>query len=165
MIVAHTQTLLIRHLTLGDASFVLRQLNEPSFLQFIGDRGVRNLIDAENYLCSGPIAGYAANGHGLNAVTLTSSGATIGMCGMLKRDTLPEPDLGYAFLPEYTGLGYAEQACRAVIADARDALGIGAMLAIVQPDNPASIKLLGKLGFVLLGQFDNLLRFRRTADL
>jgi [ribosomal protein S5]-alanine N-acetyltransferase len=160
VIIAQTKTLQLRHFNLGDAAFVLRQLNEPSFVQFIGDRGVRTIEDAENYLRKGPVAGYAANGHGLNAVVLKSSGAIIGMCGVLRRDTLPEPDLGYSFLPEYTGFGYAEQACMAVIANARDTLKISAMMAIVQPDNSASIRLLGKLGFDLLGQFEDLLRFR-----
>ncbi len=138
----------LRHFTLDDAPFVLRLLNTPGFLQFIGDRGVRTLSDAENYLRTGPMASYAANGHGLDAVVLHDGDICVGMCGILQRETLPGPDLGYAFLPEYTGLGLAEEATRAALKHAREALHFSEMLAIVQPDNAASIKLLHKLGFV-----------------
>lgn len=143
-----TARLRLRHFTLDDAPFVLRLLNEPSFLQFIGDRGVRTLADAENYLRTGPMASYAAHGHGLDAVVLHAGDVCIGMCGILRRETLPGPDLGYALLPEYTGAGLAEEAIRAVLQHARDVLHFPEMLAIVQPDNAASIKLLHKLGFV-----------------
>ena len=147
-VIACTARLSLRHFTLDDAPFVLRLLNDPSFLQYIGDRGVHNHDDAENYLRCGPLASYAANGHGLDAVVLHDGGICIGMCGIVRRDTLPGPDLGYAFLPEYTGAGLAEEATRAALKHARDALHFSEMLAIVQPDNAASIKLLHKLGFV-----------------
>lgn len=138
----------LRHFTLDDAPFVLRLLNDLSFLQFIGDRGVRTLADAENYLRNGPMASYAANGHGLDAVVLHDGDVCIGMCGILRRETLPGPDLGYALLPEYTGLGLAEEATRVALKHACDVLHFPEMLAIVQPDNAASIKLLHKLGFI-----------------
>lgn len=147
-VIARTSRLSLRHFTLDDAPFILRILNDPGFLQYIGDRGVRKLEDAENYLRNGPIASYAAYGHGLNAVVLNDGNICIGMCGIVRRDTLPGPDLGYAFLPEYTGAGLAEEATRAALKHARDALHFSEMLAIVQPDNAASIKLLHKLGFI-----------------
>ncbi len=147
-VIARTERLSLRHFNLDDAPFVLRLLNDPSFLQYIGDRGVRTLEDAENYLRSGPIASYAANGHGLGAVVLRDGNICIGMCGIVRRDTLPGPDLGYAFLPEYTGAGLAQEATRAALKHARDALHFSEILAIVQPDNAASIKLLRKLGFI-----------------
>lgn len=147
-VIARTERLSLRHFNLDDAPFVLRLLNDPSFLQYIGDRGVRIVEDAENYLRNGPMASYAANGHGLDAVVLHDGGICVGMCGIVRRDTLPGPDLGYAFLPEYTGAGLAEEATRAALEHARDALHFSEMLAIVQPDNAASIKLLNKLGFV-----------------
>jgi len=147
-VIARTERLSLRHFTLNDAPFVLRLLNDPSFLQYIGDRGVRTLEDAENYLRCGPLASYVANGHGLDAVVLHEGDICIGMCGIVRRDTLPGPDLGYAFLPEYTGAGLAEEATRAALKHARDALHFSEMLAIVQPDNAASIRLLHKLGFV-----------------
>jgi [ribosomal protein S5]-alanine N-acetyltransferase len=157
--VAQTERLLIRQFKMADAGFVLRLLNEPSFLEFIGDRAVRTLADAEQYLRAGPIASYLQNGHGLSAVVLKSSDELIGMCGVLKRDTLPEPDLGYAFLPEFTGAGYAFEAAKACMRHAKQVLQIPALLAIVQADNSASIKLLVKLGFAKQVAEPPLLRF------
>lgn len=147
-VIARTSRVSLRRFTLDDAPFALRILNDPGFLQYIGDRGVRKLEDAENYLRNGPIASYAAYGHGLNAVVLNDGNICIGMCGIVRRETLPGPDLGYAFLPEFTRAGFAEEATRAALSHARDALHFSEMFAIVQPDNAASIKLLRKLGFV-----------------
>jgi RimJ/RimL family protein N-acetyltransferase len=138
-----TERLLIRPLTPGDAPFIQRLLNEPSFLQHIGDKGVRTEEDAVAYLENGPMASYARHGHGLMAVMLKATGEPIGMCGLLKRDTLDLPDLGYAFLPEAWGRGYALEAGRAAMDQARR----DRILAIVSQDNEASIKLLLKLGF------------------
>jgi [ribosomal protein S5]-alanine N-acetyltransferase len=158
--VAKTARLRIRHFNLADAPFIVSLLNTPGFLAYIGDRGVRTLMDAEHYLHSGPIASYHAHGHGLSAVELLSDGSLIGMCGVLKREHLAEPDLGYALLPEFTGLGYAFEAASACIAHARSTLNMPALLATVQPNNQASIRLLGALGFVSLGQFEDVLRYR-----
>lgn len=156
--------LIIRHLQLDDADFVVEQLTDADFLRYIGDRGVRGREDALRYLREGPIASYAKNGFGLNAVIERQSGRCIGMCGVLRRDTLPEPDLGYAFLPESRGQGYAVEAADAVVRHARDALGLTALLAIVQADNAASIKLLEKVGFQYLETVDGLLRYRLTSS-
>lgn len=145
--IATTERLILRRFTLDDAPFVLRLLNDANFLRFIGDRGVCDLSDAENYLRTGPMASYERHGHGLNAVVLRAGNVCVGMCGVLQRETLAGPDLGYAFLPEFTGLGLAEEATRATLKHARDVLQMPEMLAIVQPDNLASIKLLHKLGF------------------
>ncbi len=157
--VAQTERLLIRQFKLADADFLVLLLNQPSFLRYIGDREVRNIADAQAYLHAGPLASYAQHGHGLNAVVLKATGALIGMCGVLKRDTLPEPDLGYAFLPEFTGAGYAFEAAKACMRHAKQALQIPALLAIVQADNSASIKLLMKLGFAKQVAEPPLLRF------
>lgn len=139
-----TPHLLLRPFTLEDAAFALRLLNEPSFLQHIGDKQVRTEADAVHYLESGPLASYARHGHGLMAVELKATGKPIGMCGLLKRDNLEHPDLGYAFLPEAWGRGYGLEAAQAILHQAqRDRV-----LAIVSPANEASIKLLGKLGFI-----------------
>jgi ribosomal-protein-alanine N-acetyltransferase len=149
-VIATTERLILRRFTLDDAPFVLRLLNDANFLRFIGDRGVRNLIDAKNYLRTGPMASYETHGHGLNAVVLLAGNEfdlCVGMCGILQRDNLPGPDLGYALLPEFTGLGLAEEAARAALEHARDLLQMPEMLATVRPDNVASIKLLHKLGF------------------
>jgi [ribosomal protein S5]-alanine N-acetyltransferase len=154
-----TPRLQLRHLNLDDAADIARLLQTPGFLQFIGDRGVRNEVDAIRYLTDGPIASYAKNGFGLNAIIHKRDQVLIGMCGILKRENLPEPDLGYALFPEYFGLGYAAEAAGACVAFARE-LGIPALLAIVQGDNASSIRLLTSLGFEAAGTHEAILKFR-----
>lgn len=146
MIVLETDRLVLRHLTLNDAPFILELLNEPSFLRFIGDRGVRSQQDARQYILHGPIASYRKNGFGLWLVFLKETGDPIGICGLLKRDALPDPDVGFAFLPAYWRHGYAFEGASAVLAHGRGSLGLKRILAITAPDNQASIALLGKLG-------------------
>jgi GNAT superfamily N-acetyltransferase len=136
----------------GDSSsedaFMLGLLNEPSFLRHIGDRGVRDLDGARQYLQMGPIASYQRHGFGLDKIVLESSGECIGVCGLVKRDALPDPDLGYALLPAFWGHGYAAEAAAEVLGHAREGLGFGRILAITDPANAASIGLLRRLGFV-----------------
>lgn len=147
MIVLTTRRLELAQLSERDAEFVLGMLNEPSFLRFIGDRGVRSLEDARRYVRDGPINGYERHGHGLLRVSRKADGAPIGMCGVLKRDTLPDPDLGFSFLPDYWSQGYAFEAASACMRHAREVLGLGRILAVTTHDNGPSIRLLGKLGF------------------
>ena len=147
MIVVETKRLRLRHFTADDAEFVLRLLNEPSFLQNIGDRGVRDVDDAVRYLENGPIASYAQHGHGLNAVLLKESGEPIGMCGLLKREQYDDVDVGYAFLPEFWGQGYAVEAASAVLEHGRRTLGLTRAIALVSPGNAGSVRVLEKLGF------------------
>lgn len=138
---------------LEDAAFFLRLLNEPSWLENIGDRGVRTLADAEGYIRSNIRAGYQVHGFGLYAVQLRMMPLLIGLCGLLKRDFLSSPDLGFALLPEYVGHGYATEAARAVMSDAESELGIERLYAIVRSGNQRSVKLLGQLGFRHEGPF------------
>jgi ribosomal-protein-alanine N-acetyltransferase len=145
--VLETARLALREFDARDAEFVLRLVNEPSFLRYIGDRGVRTLDDARKYIADGPVAGYARDGHGLMRVERKSDGASLGMCGLLKRDALPEPDIGFSFFPEYWSQGYALEAASAVMRHARDTLAIGRILAITTRDNASSMRLLDKLGF------------------
>jgi ribosomal-protein-alanine N-acetyltransferase len=142
-----TERLELHPFTEADAGFVLRLLNEPSFLRYIGDRGVHDLDSARRYIADGPVAGYARYGHGLLRVLRRSDGASIGMCGVLRRDSLPAPDLGFSFFPDYWSQGYAQESARAVMDHARQSLDIGRILAITTQDNEASMRLLGKLGF------------------
>jgi RimJ/RimL family protein N-acetyltransferase len=121
-------------------------MNDPDWLRFIGDRGVHTLADAENYIRNGPQAMFARFGHGLRLVERCEDGMAMGMCGLLKRDALPHPDIGYAFLPEFRAQGYALEAAEATLGDARQRLRLGHVLAIVSPDNTASIRLLERLG-------------------
>jgi RimJ/RimL family protein N-acetyltransferase len=153
--IIETERLILRHLSADDAEFVLALLNEPSFIRYIGDKGVRNLEDARRYINDGPVKSYEVNGFGLNLVQLKTGNTPIGICGVLKRDTLPDPDIGFAFLPSYWNQGYALESAAAVMAHARETLGLGRILAITSPDNEASEKLLGKIG----------LRFRRLVKL
>lgn len=144
-----TGRLHLREFTPEDAGFALRQLNEPSFIENIADRGVRDLEQARTYLLNGPMAAYAQNGFGLWAVLEKQSGRIIGMCGLIKRPNLEHADLGYAFLPEYFGQGFAFEACTASMAAASRDFGLPQLLAIVNPDNMPSRRLLEKLGFRL----------------
>ncbi|SDX96233.1 GNAT family N-acetyltransferase [Lysobacter enzymogenes] len=141
-----TQRLTLSELTAGDAGFILELVNEPGFLGGIGDRGVRDLDSALRYIQDGPAASYARHGYGLWRVELRDSGEPVGMCGLLCRDTLPDPDLGYAFLQRHWQRGYAVEAGAAVLRYARESLALPRVLAIVNPDNAASIKVLERLG-------------------
>ncbi len=145
-LVAKTPRLQLHRLEAADAAFILQLVNEPSWLEFIGDKGVRTLDDARAYIVNGPVAMYASHGHGLYRVDLTHSGEAIGLCGLIKRDTLADVDIGYAFLPAHWGHGYAEEATRATLSHARDILGLKRIVAIVTPTNARSIRLLEKIG-------------------
>ena len=143
-----SERLLLRELTLADASFILALLNDPDFHRYIGDRGIRTLLDAENYIQQGPAVSYARHGHGLYLVVRRSDEAKLGICGLIKRDTLPCEDIGYAFLPAYRGQGYGIEAAQAALQDGRERLGIVRVIAIVTPGNERSVALLAKLGLV-----------------
>lgn len=155
MTVLETERLSLRKLTIEDAQFILTLLNEPSFIRYIGDKQVRNVEDAEAYILNGPVASYERNGFGLYLVQLRESYTPVGMCGFLKREELPDPDIGFAFLPEFWRKGFAFEAAAALLQDARARLKLQRILAITSLDNEASIKLLERLGF----------RFERVTQL
>ena len=146
-----TPRLLLRELDLGDAQFILELLNEAGFLRYIGDKGVRNVSDAREYLLKGPMDSYARNGFGLYAVCLRGVDRTpatpIGICGLVKREGLDAPDVGFGFLSQYGSHGYAAESAAAVIAHARSELKFERIVAITSPDNVKSIAVLGKIGF------------------
>ena len=155
MTVLETKRLILRRLCADDAEFILELLNQPSFLRYIGDKGVRNTEDAIRYIQTGPVASYDRFGFGLYLVELKESDVSIGMCGLLKRETLPDVDIGFAFLPGYWSQGYAFEAAAAVMNYGREALGLRRIVAITSLDNASSIKLLEKIG----------LRFERLIKL
>ncbi len=159
-VVARTPRLALREMDEGDAGRLLVLLNDADFLRHIGDRGVRSPDDALAYLAAGPVASYAANGFGLWAVERLEDGAWLGICGLIRRDILPDVDLGYALMPAYRGRGYAHEAAAAAFAHARDVVGLNRLLAIVSPDNGPSRRLLEKLGF----SFERLVRLQPGAD-
>jgi RimJ/RimL family protein N-acetyltransferase len=146
-----TERLAIRKFELSDAGFVLQLLNDEAFLHFIGDKGVRSIEDARDYLSGGPIASYHANGFGLFHVAEKSSSKPIGMCGLLRRDGQQHPDIGFAFLPEYCARGFAFESATAVLQLGHSELEIDTILAFVNPDNERSIRLLERLGFAYAG--------------
>jgi len=146
MTVLETERLTLRHFNTDDAPFILSLVNEPSFLRHIGDKKVRTLEDARQYILNGPVATYERHGFGLYQVELKDTHTAVGMCGLLKRAELPQPDIGFAFLPDFWNKGFAFEAAAAVLTDARERLKLNRILAIVNPDNDSSIKLLEKLG-------------------
>src|SRR5690349_6387460 len=141
-----TTRLSLRRLTADDAEFVVALYNEPSFLEHIGDRGVRNVEDAQRFLREGPLAMYARHGFGLWHVARRTDGAGIGMCGLLKRDTLPDVDIGYAFFPQFWGQGFAFEAASATLRHAASAFELRRVIAVVSHTNRGSIRVLEKAG-------------------
>ena len=141
-----TPRLDLRQLSEDDAVFIVELLNDASFILNIGDRGVRTTDDARGYIAAGPIASYARSGFGLYLVERREPRTPIGICGILKRDTLPDPDIGFAFLPAFRGQGYASEAAAATVEVARRQFGLRRLVGIVAPSNVASIRLLEKLG-------------------
>jgi len=147
MKVIATDRLTLRWLSTDDAAFILELLNEPSWLQFIGDKGVRTLDDARDYILKGPMDMYARLGFGLYLTELAEDGVPIGICGLIKRDSLDDVDIGFAFLPRFWAKGYAYEAAAAVVAYGKNVLGLRRIVAITTSDNHRSAKLLEKLGF------------------
>lgn len=147
MTVLETERLTLREITTNDAAFLLGLLNEPSFIQNIGDKKVRTVDDARLYALNGPIASYKQHGFGLYLVALKETGQPIGICGLVKRDALPDADIGYAFLPAYWRKGYALEATAATKQYALTVLGQMELLAIVNAENASSIRVLEKIGF------------------
>lgn len=143
-----TERLDLRWLAAEDAEFILALTNDPDWLRYIGDRGIRTVDDAREYIATGPAAMYARLGFGLYAVELRESRAPIGICGLIRRDWLEAVDVGFAFLPRFRGMGYAREAAAATLEHART-LGFDRVQAIVSPDNGDSIQLLTKLGMKL----------------
>ena len=144
--IIETGRLSLRELTLEDAAFILELLNEPAFVRFIGDRGVRSIEDAQGYIEKGPMASYARSGFGLWKVERKDTREAIGICGLVKREVLPDVDIGYAFLERFWAQGYAFEAALAVRDHARQTLGIRRLLGVTDQDNQASIRVLEKLG-------------------
>lgn len=146
MSLLETERLVLRRLHTDDAEFIVGLLNQPSFLRYIGDKEVRNIADAVQYIQTGPLASYERFGFGLYLVELKENGESIGMCGLLKRDSLPDVDVGFAFLPSFWSQGYAFESAAAVMNYGREVLGLRRIVAITSPDNDASIRLLEKIG-------------------
>ena len=144
-----TSRLKLRWLELTDADFIYQLVNDPQWLRFIGDKQVADLDGARRYIEDGPRAMYRRFGFGLNRVALKDSDTAVGICGLLQRDSLPQPDLGFAFLPGFRGQGYAREAADAILQHAYLILRQTRVAAIVNPDNHSSINLLNRLDFCI----------------
>lgn len=160
MNVTETDRLRLRWLTPEDAPFIFELVNDPGWLQYIGDRGVRTFDDARRYILDGPVSMYQRFGFGLYLVELKEGRVPIGICGLMKRDTLDDVDIGFAFLPAYRANGYALEAAAASMAYAKEALGIPRIVAITTPDNDRSARLLEKLGL----RFQRLMKLTPEAE-
>lgn len=145
MHILDTERLRLRTLALEDAPFYLQVVNTQGFIEFIGDRGIRSVDAAREAIAGGPVAMQAALGHSLYLVERKEDGAPIGMCGLIKRETLAEVDIGYAYLPQFGGMGYATEAAAGTLAYAAS-IGIRRLLAIASPGNAASNAVLRKIG-------------------
>ncbi|MGG0658493.1 GNAT family N-acetyltransferase [Rummeliibacillus pycnus] len=154
MKILETNRLILRLQTTDDAAFILELMNDPSWLRFIGDRGVRTLDDARDYILNGPVRMYEQFGFCLYLVERKEDHAKIGICGLVKRDSLKDVDIGFAFLPKYWSKGYAYEAASAVMSYGKDILGLTRIVAITSQDNKASESLLEKVGF----QFEKLIQ-------
>lgn len=150
-----TARLVLRLITTDDAAFILGLVNDPSWLRYIGDKGVHTLDDAREYILRGPVAMVERTGFGLYLAELADDRTPIGMCGLIKREGIADVDIGFAFLPAYRGQGYALEAAAAVMEHGRNVLRIPRIVAITDPENAASIRLCERIG----------LRFERTIRL
>jgi ribosomal-protein-alanine N-acetyltransferase len=160
MIVIRSERLELRELELQDDEFILDLLNEAPFVRFIGDKGVRNLPDAREYILQGPMDSYRRFGFGLYLATLSASRLPIGICGLVKRDTLPDVDVGFALLTRYWSRGYAAESAAAVLAYGTEQLQLPRIVAITAPDNHASIAVLEKIGL----RFERMVRLTDNGE-
>lgn len=161
MIVLETERLHLRYQTLDDAPFILELVNDPAWLQFIGDRGVRTLDDARAYIANGAIKSYERDGFGFYLVERKEDHTLLGMCGLVKREGLEDVDIGFAFLPDYRSKGYAYEAASAVMQFAKETLGLTRVVAITTQDNHSSGRLLEKLGL----RFERLIQMPNDTEL
>jgi len=152
--VLQTERLNLRRMSPDDAEFIVELLNDSAFLRFIGDKGVRTIEDARQYILTGPMESYERHGFGLWLVGLKGQKTPIGICGFLKRDTLSDVDLGFAFLPQFRSKGYAFESAAAVMDYGRKVLGLRRVVAITNEDNVGSIRVLEKIGM----SFDRMIR-------
>lgn len=146
MKVLETDRLILRHVVAEDDAFILGLLNQPSFIKFIGDRGVRDLEGARDYIETRFTKSYNDHGYGMYSMELKDGGKVVGLCGLVNRDTLPDPDIGFALLPEYWSTGLAREAAEAALEQGRTSLGLKRVLAITTKDNESSGRLLERIG-------------------
>lgn len=146
MKILETERLILRTIDADDAAFYYELVNDPTWLEHIGDKGIRSVEGARSAILEGPCVMQQKYGHSLYVMERKADGKPLGLCGLIKRDTLPNVDIGYAIRPAYFGQGYTYEAAAAVVAYARDTLGLRRLMGITNPANVNSINLLAKLG-------------------
>lgn len=151
MVVLETERLSLREVELADARFMLELLNSPGFLENIGDRGVRDEDQARAYIEERVLGSYRDHGFGMWLAVQKADGAPVGLAGLVRREGLETPDVGYAFIQKVWGRGYAQEAAAAVLAHAQGPMGIPKLAAITTPENFASMAVLRKIGFTYQG--------------
>jgi len=168
MIIISTERLILREFEMKDAPFILELLNSKGWIEFIGDRNIRTVEDAEAYLRDKYLPSYSQAGPAMYLVEIKTTGESIGMCGLIRRPDLDHADIGYAFLPEYAGRGYAYEAAEATLQYASEDLKMDNLLAIVTPNNQTSIRLLEKLDFtyqkMIINNGDELMLFEKNLS-
>ncbi len=146
--VLETENLRLRKFTTADGDFVVELVNTPGWLEFIGNKGVRTREEAQLYLITGPMTSYEKFGFGLYMVELKADKTPIGMCGLIKRESLEDVDIGFALLPQYHRKGFAYEAALSTLNYAQNSLGIKRIVSITNSNNVRSISLIQKLGMV-----------------
>jgi RimJ/RimL family protein N-acetyltransferase len=146
--ILETERLILRQFNPGDAGFIVELVNTRGWIEFIGERNIKTEEAAVGYLENGPMKSYRENGFGLSMVEIKETSTPIGMCGLLRRDSLGDPEIGFAFLPEFMGLGYAFEIASSTMTYAKDQLQLKTILAITVPANKKSIRLLEKIGLI-----------------
>ena len=147
--VLETERLILRQQTIDDAGFLLELMNEPGFVKYVADRGLRTTADAADYLREKIIPSYQESGFGFYRIELKESGTPVGICGLVKRETLDAVDVGFSMLERFSGKGYAFEAASAVMDYGRTVLGLQKIVGVTAPGNRVSIHLLEKLGMRL----------------
>ena len=146
MLILETHRLQLAEADLNDAEFIFKLLNSPNWIQYIGDRGIKTLDDAKKYIQNSLIKSYTENDFGLYVMKRKDMHETIGLCGLIKRDELEHPDIGFAILPEFENKGYTCEAAAAILKHADEKLKLKTILAITSKENVKSIKVLEKIG-------------------
>lgn len=158
--ILETERLILREIEQADEAFILDLLNQPSFIRYIGDRNVRTLEQSREFIENRFRASYQTFNFGLWAVELKEDRTPIGICGFVRRDSLPDADIGFAFLPQFERKGFAFESADATMKYGRKTLGLNRILAITSQNNESSGKLLKKLGF----KFEHLIKMPHADE-
>lgn len=145
-----TERLTLRRAEATDTAFIVELVNDPGWLEYIGDRGIHTTAAALTYIEDKLWAAEAQHGYAMGILTRRDSGQPVGAAGFLRRDFLPHPDIGYALLTAHAGQGYATEICHALMAQGRSQFGFSAVLGLTSAHNTRSLAVLRKIGLTYL---------------